>query len=172
MADVKTPARAEGSSAKSFAKTTSTRGLDAIIVGAIALIFFLSPIFFTGLVAQGIGFEKMVLFYFLVLIGIVSWVTKGVIMGELNIKRTPLDIPIIATLAIFTASTILSVSVKDSLIGSYGSCAKGLVAVYVFALFYYLVVNNIDAKRIRLIFWTLITSSSLLNSRSSKTTSV
>ena len=45
-------------------KKASTRGLDIIIVGAIALIFFLSPIFFTGLVSQGIGFEKMMLFYF------------------------------------------------------------------------------------------------------------
>jgi tetratricopeptide (TPR) repeat protein len=140
----------------------STSGLDYIIAGTITLIFFLCPIFFTGMVAQGLGFEKMILLYFLVLVGIVAWVTKGVIMGELNLKRTPLDIPIIVTLALFGVSTILSISSKDSLIGSYGSSAKGFAAVFIFALFYYLVVNNLTIKRIKTIFWAFIFSSILL----------
>ncbi len=143
-------------------RNISTKGLDIIIITVIALIFFLTPIFFTGLVAQGIGFEKAILFFFLVLIGIVAWVTKGVILGELNLKRTPLDLPIIATVIIFAISTIMSVSTKDSLIGSYGASAKGLITVIVLALFYYLVVNNINEKRIKLLFWSLLSSSSLL----------
>lgn len=140
----------------------STKGLDIIITGAIMLIFFLCPLFFTGMVAQGIGFEKMVLFYFLVLLGTVAWVTKGVIAGELNLKRTPLDYPIIATVVIYALSVFFSVSVKDSLIGSYGNPAKGFVAICIFALFYYLVINNIDTKKIKLIFWSLVTSSSIM----------
>jgi len=146
----------------SVVKTTSTKGLDFIIVGAISLIFFLCPIFFTGLAAQGLGFEKMILFYFLVLIGLVAWVTKGVIQGELNLKRTPLDWPIIATIVIFAVSAFFSVSAKDSIIGSYGSATKGLAAVVIFALFYYLVVNNINIKRIKTIFWALAFSSFLV----------
>ena len=161
MVESKTSAK-EGNSGLKMAKITSTRGLDLIIGTAITLVFFLSPIFFTGLVAQGIGFEKMILFYFLVLVGIVAWVTRGVITGELNIKRTPLDLPILAILAIFTVSTILSVSTRDSLIGSYGGSAKGLVSLFVFVLFFYLVINNINAKRIRNIFWALVASTSLL----------
>ncbi len=140
----------------------STGGLDIIIAGAIMLVFFLCPIFFTGLVAQGIGFEKMILFYFLVLLGVVAWVTKGVIQGELSLKRTPLDIPILATLVIFAVSTILSVSAKDSLIGAYGSSAKSFAALFVFALFYYLVVNNLNAKRIRNIFWSFAAGGGLV----------
>lgn len=142
--------------------SASTRGLDYIINGVILLTFFLTPLFFTGLISQGIGFEKMVLFYFLVLIGIVAWVTKGVIVGELNLKRTPLDLPILGVLLAFLVSTLLSVSTKDSLIGSYGSSAKGFVAVLVFSLFYYLVVNNVDTKRIKHIFFSLAASSSLV----------
>ena len=114
----------------------SSSGLDFIITGSIMLVFFLCPLFFTGLAAQGIGFEKMVLFYFLVLIGVVAWVTKGVITGELKLKRTPLDIPILAALVIFAISTVLSVSTKDSLIGAYGSTAKSFSALVIFALFY------------------------------------
>jgi len=140
----------------------SVKALDFLIISIIFLIFLLCPLFFTNLVAQGLGFEKMLLFYFLVLLGVVSWVTKAIIQGELKLKRTPLDWPIIITLVVFTISTILSLNHKDSLISAYGNSAKSLVAVLAFALFYYLVVNNINIKRIKLLFWSLICSTSLI----------
>ncbi len=143
-------------------KRNSTRGLDLIISISIYLIFFLTPIFFTGLVLQGLGFEKMILFFFLVLLGVVAWVTKGIVMGELDLKRTPMDVPILVLLASFTLSTFLSVDTKDSLIGSYSNTSKGLIALYVFTLFYYLIVNNLNSQRIKFIFWSFVTSSSLV----------
>ncbi|MDD4271819.1 MAG: hypothetical protein PHF50_03365 [Patescibacteria group bacterium] len=143
-------------------QTTTTKGLDFVIIGSIFLVFFLCPLFFTGLVAQNMGFEKMMLFYFLVLLGTVAWVTKAVIIGELNIKRTPLDWPIVGFLAIFITSTVLSISQKDSLLGTYGNPAKSLAALVVFILFYYLVINNIDQKRIKLLFWGIIGSTGLV----------
>jgi len=156
---ISSPANEEKAAAKHGG---SIKGLDSIIVGSIALVFFLCPLFFTGLVSQGIGFEKMVLFYFLVLVGLVAWVTKGVVQGELNLKRTPLDWPIIIFLTIYGVATGFSISVKDSLIGTYGNSAKGLVAILIFVLFYYLVVNNINAKRIKIVFFALLSSVSLL----------
>ncbi|MDP2736989.1 MAG: hypothetical protein Q8O59_04405, partial [bacterium] len=140
----------------------TTKGLDFVIIGSVFLVFFLCPLFFTGLVAQNIGFEKMTLFYFLVLLGSVAWVTKAVIVGELNIKRTPLDWPILGLLAVFITSTVLSISQKDSFLGTYGNPAKSLAAIIIFALFYYLVINNIDQKRIKLLFWGIIGSTSLV----------
>lgn len=143
-------------------KAFNTKGLDILIVGSILLIFFLCPLFFTGFVAQGLGFEKLALFYFFVLLGTVAWVTKGAITGELNLKRTPLDLPIIVSLLLFSVSTILSVNSKDSLIGAYGSSAKGLLAMVTFVLFYYLVVNNISRDRIKMIFFSFVSSASLI----------
>ncbi|MFH1255609.1 MAG: hypothetical protein V1667_04040 [bacterium] len=143
-------------------QTITAKGLDFVIIGSVFLVFFLCPMFFTGLVAQNMGFEKMMLFYFLVLLGSVAWVTKAVIVGELNIKRTPLDWPIIGMLAVFITSTVLSISQKDSFIGTYGNPAKSLAAVVIFALFYYLVINNIDQKRIKLLFWGIAGSTSLI----------
>ena len=136
-------------------QATTASGLDFVIISAIFLIFFLCPLFFTGLVAQNMGFEKITLFYFLALLGAVAWVTKAIIVGELNIKRTPLDWPIIGLLAVFIVSTVLSVSQKDSLIGIYGNPAKSLAAVIIFIIFYYLVINNIDQKKIKLLFWVV-----------------
>ena len=143
-------------------QTATTKGLDFIIISVVFLVFFFCPLFFTGLVAQNIGFEKMTLFYFLVLLGAVAWVTKAVIVGELNIKRTPLDWPIIGFLAVFITATVLSISQKDSFLGTYGNPAKSLAAIVVFTLFYYLVINNIDQKRIKLLFWGIIGSTSLI----------
>ena len=130
---------------------SSAKAFDFIIGGILVLIFFLCPLFFTGLVAQTIGFEKITLFYFLVLLGVVAWVTKGVVSGELHFKRTPLDIPILALLITFIISTILSVSPRISLIGSYGNAPKSLAAVIIYILFYYLLVNNLNLKRIKLL---------------------
>lgn len=153
----------EGQIAKKAVEAkTTTKLLDFFITGFIVLIFLLCPLFFTGQVFSGAGFEKMILFYFLVLLGVVAWVTKGVLDGELELKRTPLDWPILAFLVIYIVATIFSVSQRDSLIGSYGDLTKSLSSVILFFLFYYLVVNNINAKKIKIIFWTLIISSSLV----------
>ena len=162
MVEQKTSSKSPAPALRSATKTASTKGLDIIIMGVILSIFFLLPIFFSGLAAQGIGFEKMTLFYFLTLLGIVAWVTKGVILGELNLKRTPLDLPILGILVVFIISTFLSVSGKDSLLGSYGASAKGLVALIVFILFYYLLINNITKERIKSIFWAIVSASGLL----------
>jgi len=143
-------------------QVAATRGLDFVIVSAIFLVFLLCPLFFTGLVAQNMGFEKITLFYFLTLLGAVAWVTKAVIIGELNIKRTPLDWPIIGFLAVLIVSTIFSLSQKDSLIGIYGNPTKSLAATAIFVIFYYLVINNINQKRIKLIFWGLISSTAVV----------
>ena len=140
----------------------STKSLDFIITSVIFLIFALVPFFFTGLALQGLGFEKMILFYFLVLIGVVAWVTKGVIVGELKLKRTPLDLPIAVFLIIATISTLLSVDTRDSFIGAYGQAAKSLSAFFIFALFYYLLVNNITKTRIKSFFSALLFSSSVV----------
>ncbi|MFH1745276.1 MAG: hypothetical protein ABH881_03870 [bacterium] len=148
---------------KQSTKSAPTNGLDVIITFSISLVFLLCPLFFTGFVSQGIGFEKMMLFYLLVLLGVVAWVTKGVVTGELSLKRTPLDVPIIVALCSFSISTALSVSQKDSLIGSYGNTAKGLVAMIAFILFYYLIINNINTGRIKIFFCSFVASCSLVS---------
>ncbi len=147
---------------KRFEGALSTKALDYAVYSIIAAIFFLCPIFFTGFVAQGVGFEKMALFYFLVLLGAVVWIAKGVFKGELDIKRTPLDLPILGVNLIFAASTAFSISHKDSLLGAYGNPAKGMAAVLIFSLFYYLVINNIDTKRAKLYFFSFVASMILL----------
>ncbi|MFA6551706.1 MAG: hypothetical protein WCV41_04235, partial [Patescibacteria group bacterium] len=138
----------------SFAKEKSflVRLCDAVITLSIALTFFALPLFFTGLVSQGIVFEKVVLFYLLALLGFVAWITKGVAEGELKIIRTPLDLPIFILGIILLISSIFSVDKLASFIGSYGSTTKSFIAFTVYAAFFYLVVNNITYRRIKIYF--------------------
>lgn len=137
--------------------------LDSVIFWAIFLVFFLVPVFFTFLSAQGAGFDKIMLFYFLTLIGLVAWAAKGIIAGELKIKRTPLDWPIIGLLAVFIISAILSISQRDSLVGFYGGSARSLVAVIFFISFYYFLVSNIDIGKLKKIFWAFFASGALVS---------
>jgi len=146
-------------SAKTFATDNI---LDIGITVAISLIFFVCPLFFSGLVFQGSGFEKMILFYFLVLIGIILWISKGVVQGKLELKKTPIDWFLLGLFIIYSLSTIYSVNQKDSLIGSLGSPTKGFLALLVFILFYYLLVNNINLKKIKLYFILFVSSSALV----------
>jgi len=130
---------------------------DKLITISSALIFFLTPLFFTGLVSQGIVFEKVILFYLLVLIGLVSWITKGVAVGELKITRTPMDLPIVILAVLLFISSVFSVDRISSFIGSYGSTTKSFIAFIIYAAFYYLLVNNMDHKRMKVLFWSMIT---------------
>jgi len=140
------------SSEKSFL----VKACDAAITVVPALIFFFLPIFFTSLVAQGIIFEKVILFYLLVLVGVVAWATKGVVEGELKIIRTPLDWPLISLAVIFFVSAIFSVDQLTSFIGSYGSTTKSVTTLLTYVAFYYLVVNNLNQRRLKIFFWSLI----------------
>ena len=142
----------------SFSKEKSflVRFCDSLITVSIAAVFFTLPLFFTGLVSQGIVFEKVVLFYLLALVGLVAWITKGVAEGELKIIRTPLDLPIIALGVILLISSLFSVDKLSSFVGSYGATTKSFIAFAVYAIFYFLVVNNISYRRIKIFFWSLL----------------
>ncbi|MDO8260253.1 MAG: hypothetical protein Q7T50_01995 [Candidatus Magasanikbacteria bacterium] len=148
---------------KETGREQASSKLDWLIGGVIYLIFLVCPVFFTGFAAQGISFEKMMAFYFLVLFGTVVWAIKGILLGELNLKRTPLDIPFAFILLFLVISTALSVSIKDSLIGSYGNSGKGMIAAFIFVLFYYFLVNNLNIRRIKGIFWSLLISGAVIS---------
>lgn len=123
---------------------------DLVITGSAALIFASIPAFFTGLVAQGFVFEKVILMYLLVLLGLVAWITKGVARGELNIIRTPLDIPLLGLAIVLLVSSVFSVDPLSSFVGSFGATAKTFIGFLVYVMFYYIVVNNVTPRRLNI----------------------
>lgn len=132
--------------------------LDTVITISLVALFFGTPLFFTGVTLQGIAFEKELYFYFWMLIGLVSWVSKGVITGEMHIKKTPLDIPIAVFFIVYVLSAAYSVDKWHSFWGAFGDPSRGVLAVFSFIVVYYFILSHVNARRIQLLFASFLTS--------------
>lgn len=140
-------------------KTSKTALLfDAVISVTLVALFFGLPIFFTGLTFQGIAFEKQVYFYFWLLIGIVAWASKGVIVGEMRIRRTPLDIPILLFWAFYVLAAFFSVDRWHSFWGFFGDPSRGIISVTALVLAYYFLLSHFTPKRFTSMFWSFLLS--------------
>lgn len=136
---------------------------DFIISFSLAAIFFGLPLFFTGLTLQGIAFDKQVFFYALILIGLVAWVSRGVIVGELKIRRTPLDIPIIAFWLIYLLTTIFSVDRWHSFWGFFGDPSRGFLSATAILVAYYLIFSNFTQKRFKMMLAASVVSAAIVS---------
>jgi tetratricopeptide (TPR) repeat protein len=123
--------------------------LDWVISFSLGALFFGLPLYFTGYAMQGIVFEKQIFFYLFILLALVAWVAKGVTTGELEIKKTPLDIPIIAFVLSYAFATILSVDKWHSFWGFFGDPSRGLLNLLMLVVAYYLIVNTFSYNRLR-----------------------
>lgn len=138
------------------------RVLDKIIGGSLFMLFFGLPLFFTGVTSQGIIFEKQIYFYFWLLLALISWSAKGVINEEMDIRRTPLDIPIIGFWLTYLLATFFSIDRWHSFWGAFGDPSRGLMSVTAMVIAYYLIISNFNRKRLILLLTALISSGTLL----------
>lgn len=146
--------------------TTSSRViavLDGIITTSITALFFGLPLFFVGLTFQGIAFEKQLYFYFWILIALVAWAAKGVIRGEMRIRRTPLDYPLLAFLLTYLLATIFSVDRWHSFWGFFGDPSRGLISITAIIIGFYLIVTHTTEKRFRVFLGGLFFSAGILS---------
>ena len=132
--------------------------LDIAIYVSFAAIFFGVPVFFTGFAAQGLGFEKQMYFYFWILVALIAWVSNGVIRGEMNIRRTPLDIPIVIFWFFYLLSTIFSIDKWHSFWGFFGDPTHGLINVTASIVVYYMILSHFDKRRLRLMIGSFLAS--------------
>ncbi len=139
------------------------RVLDKIIGASLFMLVFGLPLFFTGVTSQGIIFEKQIYFYFWLLLALISWSAKGVINEEMNIRRTPLDVPIIAFWLVYLVTAIFSVDRWHSFWGAFGDPSRGFMGVSALIITYYLVISNFNQKRLKLMFVALISSGVILS---------
>lgn len=121
--------------------------LEAVITVSLIMLFFGLSLFFTGLTLQGILFEKQLYFYFWILLASVAWVSKGVIVGEMKIRRTPLDIPILLFWVIYGLEIISSVDRWHSFWGAFGDPSRGFMGITALVIAYYIIVSNFTRKK-------------------------
>jgi tetratricopeptide (TPR) repeat protein len=139
------------------------RMLDKIIGASLFMLVFGLPLFFTGITSQGIIFEKQIYFYFWLLLALISWSAKGVITEEMNIRRTPLDIPIVGFWFVYLLATFFSVDRWHSFWGAFGDPSRGFMSVTAMIITYYLVISNFNQKRLKLLLTALISSGTVLS---------
>lgn len=139
-----------------------TTFFDSIITVSLAALFLGIPLFFTGLTLQGISFEKQIYFYFWLLLALVAWVSKGVISGEMKIRKTPLDIPIVLFWLAAGTSLIFSVDKWHSFWGFFGDPSRGFMSITAMIIFYYIITSHFNKKRFVLMTGLLLTADFLI----------
>lgn len=140
----------------------SIRFLDFLISLSLVLLSLGLPLFFLGKTFQGVMFEKQLFFYAVLLVGIIAWVVKGISLGELKIRRTPLDIPLGIFWLIYLLATIFSVDRWHSFWGFFGDPSRGLVSITAAILAYYLILSNFSEKRKKLMLWGIMLAGLLI----------
>ena len=139
------------------------RILDKIIGASLFMLIFGLPLFFTGVTSQGIIFEKQIYFYFWLLLALISWSAKGVINEEMDIRRTPLDIPIVGFWLVYLLAAFFSVDRWHSFWGAFGDPSRGFMSVTAFIIAFYLIISNFNQKRLKLFLTALISSGAILS---------
>ncbi|MEP7162810.1 MAG: tetratricopeptide repeat protein, partial [Candidatus Moraniibacteriota bacterium] len=124
------------------------------ISGVLILLFFGLPVFFTGLTFQGIAFEKQIFFYVCLLVGLIAWVSKGIITGDMQIRRTPLDIPVLLFWVFYGVTVVFSVDRWHSFWGFFGDPSRGFIGVTALILAFYFILSHFTEKR----FYSMLTA--------------
>lgn len=156
------PVAASAAKPASGAPSKTAKVFDGIITAVLVVLMFGVPLFFTGVSFQGIAFDKQIFFYACLLIGLVAWVSKGVMTGEMKIRRTPLDIPIILFWLFSIVTTVFSVDRWHSFWGFFGDPSRGFLSITALVLAYYLVMSHFNARRMALMFHSFLVSAAVV----------
>lgn len=135
---------------------------DHLIFWPLASAFLLVPLFFLGITIQGMGFEKSFLFYALTAVSFAAFGIKALLNKKVEFKRTRLDFFIFFFLLAVVISSIFSNNKIESIFGFYGSPERGMVSIVFFIAFFFLLLNSVDLRRIKILFWALVSSLSLV----------
>lgn len=142
------PAEGAATSSRSSDAGFAARFLDGLATFSIFMLFLGVPVFFTGLSLQGIAFDKQLYFYFWLLLGLVAWVSRGMIVGELPVRRTFLDLPLGAFVAAYVASAFFSVDKWHSFWGPFNDPSRGVLSVLALAAAYYFILSHFNPRRL------------------------
>ena len=138
------------------------RFFDKIIEYSFYLLFFLVPLILTPVNYELFEFNKMILTYLITIIIIGAWLGKLITEGKIQVKKTPLDIPIFLYFISSLLSTIFSIDIHTSLWGYYSRFHGGLASTICYIVLYYAFVSNLDQKKTFYSIYALLSSAFLV----------
>lgn len=124
--------------------TLTTKILAGVTKYALYLIVFLTPLFFLPYTIENLELNKFFLFYFLVLVALICWLTRSVLRKTFEIRRTPLDLPILILWALFFLASLLSQERYLSFFGDFSFLGVSFIGLTMMVILYFLVVQNLS----------------------------
>src|SRR3989344_4719564 len=100
---------------------------DRIISTCLYLIVLLVPLYFLPITSDYLEINKAFLFYLLVLVASVAWLTKMIVNKQVNFRRTFLDLPLALFIIIYVLATIFSRNRYMSLVGDASYMSDSLI---------------------------------------------
>ncbi|MBI5222222.1 MAG: tetratricopeptide repeat protein [Candidatus Magasanikbacteria bacterium] len=105
---------------------------------------FLIPLFFLPFTAEKLEMNKYFLLYFLTALALLCWLGWSLLKKTFEIRRTPLDIPLLVFWLFFLIAAILSQDRYQSFFGDFNFLGVSFLGLTAFLLFYFLVVQTIN----------------------------
>ncbi|MCX6722642.1 MAG: hypothetical protein NT094_01065, partial [Candidatus Staskawiczbacteria bacterium] len=109
---------------------------------------FLIPIFFLPWTADVLDFNKQALLLLLVFISILGFLSKILISGKFEIKKSVMHIVAGVLFLVYLLATLFSVYRYGSFWGQPQQVSESLLTLMCFLLFYFLVSNTFSKKEI------------------------
>ncbi len=143
-------------------ETRFTLFLKGISRGCLYIIVFLTPLIWLPFTAEQYQLTKYFLIYALTLLSLLCFVWRVIKMREVVIQRTPLDWPLILLWLGILVVSLTSEQRYISLVGDFSSPGLSFLSFSVLAIFYWLVVQQFNAKeQIMKMVYVLLVSGAL-----------
>jgi cytochrome c-type biogenesis protein CcmH/NrfG len=133
--------------------------LDEIAKWGSAALAFLLPLFFLPVLTDFFDFPKIILLFFAVSILLVLWLAKSILNHRVEIKLTPLDLPVLLLAISYQLSAIFQSPNKVEAFLS----PLGPGVIILLTLLYFLLVNSSNSYQLTAISYSLVASASLLS---------
>ena len=121
--------------------------IDTALLFIWGILLLLFPLFFASITTEGIVFPKQLLLGLVVFISFLLWGAKMLLEGQVRLKRTPFDIPVLLLGAALLLSSLFAADRMNSLFAT---------VPVIFLVLGYLLINNVTKKENSLAF--LLTS--------------
>ncbi len=142
--------------------TLVTKILHGINQVSLYIAIFLVPLFFLPYTVENLELNKNFLFYFLTILSLLCWLGRAVIRKNLEIRRTPLDLPLLILWFLYFLTSLLSQETYLSFFGDFSSLGLSFISLTCLLIFYFLLVQNLSGiKQILTALYLILLSGAL-----------
>lgn len=124
--------------------TLATKLLHGLTKLCLYLAILVVPIFYLPFIDEKLELNKYFLLYFLVFVSLLCWLGRSILKKSFEIRRTPLDIPLLAIWGLYFLAALLSQDKFLSFFGDFSFLGLSFFGLTVFLVFYFLVVQNLS----------------------------